>query len=110
MPEDAGSQHTIRLWQRTWVTLFSTCQIMAMTLVTSTARFCKIAPAQSTRVSVAVAVLVVGVRKMRVAVLQRRMLVAVRMPRRCELALKLRMVMQVVRVVRMGMFMVQRCV
>ena len=87
---------------------------MAMTLVASTARFCKIAPAQSTHVSVAVAVLVVGVREMRVTVLQRRVLMAVRMPLRPGLAWRLRivmrMVMQVVCIVRVGMFMVQRCV
>ena len=85
---------------------------MAMTLVASTARFCKIAPAQSTRVSVAVAVLVVGVREMRVTVLQWRVLMAVRMPLRLGLAWRLRivmcMVMQVVRVMRVGMIMVQR--
>ena len=85
---------------------------MAMTLVASTARFCKIAPAQSTHVSVAVAVLVVGVREMRVTVLQRRVLMAVRMPLRPGLAWRLCivmcMVMQVVRVMRVGMVMVQR--
>ena len=61
-------------------------------------------------VSVAMAVLMVGVREMRVAMLERRVLMAVRMPLRRELALRLRMVMQVVCIVRMRMFMVQRCV
>ena len=42
---------------------------MATTLVFSTARFCKNALMQSTHISVVMAMLVVGVRKVRMAVL-----------------------------------------
>ena len=87
---------------------------MTTVLVLSTVRFCKNAPARSTHVSVAVTMLVVGVRKMRMAVLQRCVLMAVRMPLRPGLAWRLRivmrMVMQVMCIVRVGMFMIQRCV
>ena len=58
--------------------------------------------------------LVVSVREVRVAVLQRRVLMAVRVPLRLEIAWRLcivmRMAMQVMCIVRVGMLMVQRCV